>query len=247
MKRSLVLSVGLLVSLTGCAGHFPGGITGGGITLPEISSTINSELDTIRKFSGEATFTVDSPERSGRVGSAIEILPAQEATIHLQSPFGGVVGKMKLTQEVFILYNQNGELEHVGSPQNPGLPGFPDLSSMDRDLLGILMGVIALPDTIVESAVTVNEKGQFLLSNVKGSHHRNFWVDPRVARVTRYEEYTGNRENRITMEFSDFTLVEGIHLPRSIRVIQHEQNRMFSVYYHKIRIQRYEVSHVSRS
>ena len=248
MRRDLFIT-GLVITavLVGCAGHFPGAIVPDRHSLPEISQVVRIELDSIKRFTGDATLTVDSPEQSGRVGSAIEVLPQEQAVIRLQSPFGGVVGRMKITPGLFVLYNQKGELQYVGSPQNPGLPGFPDLSALHHDLFSVLMGVITFPDSLNDETVDSNQEGQYIISRMQDDQQISYWVDPGLMKVTKYEEQAEGEQPRLTMEFNNFTNTRGINFPRSIRVIQHQQNRMFSIYYHQIEIERSETSHASRS
>jgi|GEM_PF-1607217 len=232
------------VLVTGCTGHFQRDF---GTTPPapgRIGEHIRGELSSIRQFTGEATLTIDSPEQSGRVGSRIAIKPEEQAEITLQSPFGGVVGRMTLSPELFMLYNRTGNLEYVGSPERPGLPGFPDLSGEEDHLLQILMGLVSPPDSRELKMNTPAESGQYIFTNHKNGRTAKYRIDPRIGRVTQYTVGTASASDSLVVTFSHFTRVDGIHFPKSIQVIQPLQKRMFSIFYHEIQIQRQERSHV---
>lgn len=200
---------------------------------------IQHDIDALTDYTGSATLTLDTPEQSGRIGGEVRITPRKKATIKIQHPFGGYLGTLEFKQDYLLFFDAGGNLQYVGTTDQTGIPGLPVLFSGDQNMVVLLTGLLNLPEqaTATLTGDTLQDRQWVLHYDTPGSR-QTYWYDPEVGRITKYTEEQKATGTVTEIELSGFIEVDGINLPRSIKVVQPVEKRMLSVYYHDISIQK---------
>lgn len=236
--RTLVLLI-FTATLLGCSGTGVFRST----TIPdsprEVYRNIQRDIDALASYSGSATLTLDTPEQSGRIGGEVQITPQEKATIKIQHPFGGYLGTLEFKKNYLLFFDAGGNLQYVGTTDQTGIPGLPVLFSGDQNMVVLLTGLLNLPDqsTATLTGDTLRDQLWVLHYDTPDSR-RTYWYSPEFGRITKYTEEHKTTGAVTEIELSGFLKIEGINLPRSIKVVQPGEKRMLSVYYHDISIQK---------
>lgn len=182
---------------------------------------------------------VDTPEQSGQVSGDITVEPSQAAEIILKSPFGGKVGRLVIRHQYLLFYNANDKLQYIGSPDNTGIPALPEIFSGQQDLVTILAGMMNLPDNMNQTMLSDSMDGPLYQINFRtDSTTSSYWYDPTVAMFSKYRETELPSGRQTEIELGKFTEVDGMQLPRTIKISQPGKRRMLAIYYHSINISR---------
>jgi len=193
----------------------------------------------VTSFHGEATITIDTPEQSGQVKGQIDVRYPQKAEILLQTPFGGVVGRLEIRRHYLMFYDADDHLQYIGSPDDTGIPALPELFTGQQELIPILTGMINLPDSFQSTLVSDSlENGMYVLHFSSDSTQSVYDYNPEIEMFTKYLETDKSSGKQTKILFDKFITVDDFHLPRSVKVVQPDQKRLLSIYYHSITINR---------
>lgn len=238
-RLQTLLLLFLFATLLGCSGA---GVFRA-VSVPkspqEIYRNIQRDISLISSYDGTATLTLDTPEQSGRIRGKVQITPGQKATIKIQHPFGGYLGTLEFKKDYLLFFDAGGDLQYVGTTEQTGIPGLPVLFSGDQNIVVILAGILNLPDqqSATLSSDTLTDH-QWVLHYATPENQRTYWYDTELRRITKYIEIQNGTGLRTEIDLSDFVEVDGMNMPRSIKIVQPVAKRMLSVYYHDIAIQK---------
>jgi len=239
LRKILLLSLGIAGFLYSCVSTKPPVFHPEETSPQQIYSRLDRQFRTVTNFQGDATLAIDTPEQSGQVSSEISANPGKDAEIILKSPFGGKVGRLVIRRRYLMFYNAEDRLQFIGSPDNTGIPALPEIFSGQQDLPTIITGMLNLPANPNQSVASDSMDGDlYWLRFESDSTTTDYWYDPQVAMLSRYQEVEKFTGKKTTIEFDKFTEINGMQLPRSIKIIQPEERRMLAIYYHSINISR---------
>lgn len=239
MRRSIPVLLIALYSLNACVGSKPPAFQPTEQSPFQIYHTLDRAYRQVSSFHGEATITIDTPEQSGQVKGQIDVHSPQKAEILLQTPFGGVVGRLEIRRHYLMFYDADDHLQYIGSPDDTGIPALPELFTGQQELIPILTGMINLPDNF-QSTLTSDSlnNGMYVLHFSSDSTHSAYEYNPAVGMFAKYSETNNITGQQTKILFDKFTRVNDFHFPRTIKVVQPEQKRLLSIYYHSITINR---------
>ena len=234
---SLVLSSSIILS--SCVATNPPAFDRDELSPQKIYYQLDRQFRSMTSFRGDATITIDTPKQSGQVRSEVIVESDDQAEIILRSPFGGKVGRLVIRRSYLLFYNADDNLQYVGSPDNTGIPALPQLFTGEQNLVSLLTGQIEFPADFTESLVSDSvDNAHYQLTFQTDTTSLQYWYDPTVSMITRYVETQIQTRKKTVIEFEKFTNVDGLQLPRSIRITQPGERRMLAIYYHSVNISR---------
>ncbi len=239
-KPTVLLLMGLF-ALSACVATKPSTFQPTEESPYKIQRNLDRKFRSVSTFHGEATITIDTPDQSGQVRGKIEVKFPQKAEIILQTPFGGMVGRLEIRRHYLMFYNADNQLQFIGSPKHTGIPALPQLFTGQQEIIPILTGMINLPDNL-HSTLTGDslENGKYSLYFSNDSTTSRYQFNPQTDMFDAYREFNRNTGQQTDIAFGKFTEVNGMQLPRSIKVTQPNEHRLFSIYYHSMTINREE-------
>lgn len=138
-----------------------------------------------------------------------------------------------------MFYDADDHLQYIGSPDDTGIPALPELFTGQQELIPILTGMINLPDSFQSTLVSDSlENGMYVLHFSSDSTQSVYDYNPEIEMFTKYLETDKSSGKQTKILFDKFITVDDFHLPRSVKVVQPDQKRLLSIYYHSITINR---------
>ena len=233
MNRSLTASILSVVALS-CAGP---------TLLREASpdlilQTVESHRDAVRTLQGSGRVAIETPELAQSAAFQVALVKPDSLLVNVEGPFGLELASALITRTSFIFYN---------SLRNQVLTGPTDVETLSRilrlrltfdDAISLFTGGIFLGEDRTAPDSFETDGDSYVLTFRHAGTTRRYWVEPEHLLITRIEQAGTDGKPVAEQRFSDFRTVDGVRLPSRIRVTLQREQRMISIAYSSVALNR---------
>lgn len=241
--RSFFVAIALILLAGGCARTRPIPVLD--TSLPagfpqhraeQIQQNILHATDTLLSYRAKASFSVTSPERSGRFSADLRNRRGDSLYMSISPGLGIEAARVLVTPDSVYLYDRIKSELMVGPLSRVGdLLAIPVSS---EDLFRNLLGIVA-PEANEKWRVEADSAHYYLRNQ---TNTRVYVIDPALWRVIRYTEFASSGEISEERIFSDYDVFNGVYLPRRIVFRRPLENSVASLYYRDLDLNPDEIS-----
>lgn len=184
-------------------------------------------------FKGSANITLDSPQYSGNFGADVLMNQSDSLLITITGPMGIKLGKVFVSPNRFVFYNQMMNQFMSGSVED-----YEDTNFMRFPLeISQLRNVFAAREefNILELATYETKDGYYYLETEKDHFKYRIWFDPAFLMIKKVEYYDGKKLVFIK-EYDQFEEFDGVYFPRVINFVRPDEKQGLSIYYNNVSI-----------
>ncbi len=203
------------------------------ITYRELLAGNEAWYHSVKTLQGRARITLDSPQYSGNFNADILVSGPDSLLITITGPMGIRVGKVFITANRFVFYNQVMNQFITGTQQD-----FEDTNFLQFPLeIGQLRSVFAAQDAfeILKEEKFERTKDGFYVEALNGDLNYHLWFEPEYLHIKKIEYYD-NRQLLFYKEYDRFEETDGIVFPRSINFVRPEDKQGLAVFFTELSI-----------
>lgn len=187
----------------------------------------------INVLSGDLRITLDSPQYSGNFDASILLNEPDSLLLTVTGPFGLQLGKLHVTKNRFIFYNQVMNQFYKGSKEN-----FKGKNFLQFPLeIGQIKDVFLARDPfdVLQKKVYEIRDDQYYLEAENGKFYYKIWFEPEHLLISRIE-YLVDGEILFFKEYDNFREVNGIYFPHHLNFVRPEQKQGLAIFVSNIEI-----------
>ena len=193
----------------------------------------------IKNLSGDARLTLDTQQYSGNFNADIALCGNDSLLISVTGPLGIRVGKVFISKNRFIFYNQVMNQFYTGKKEDFTGKNFLQFPVEVTDLRGLLLAQDRF-EILKKEQFTIRNQ-MYFLDAINGSNRYKIWFDPGIKLIKRIE-YLSDDELLFYKEYDQFQIVNGVYFPRVIsyvRFVNPNERQGLSVYFNSVSINEY--------
>lgn len=187
----------------------------------------------IKSLKSSLRITLDSPQYSGNFDASLLVNEPDSMLLEVTGPFGMRLGKVFVSKNRFIFYNQI---------MNQFYKGFKE-DFMGRNFLqfpveiGQLKEVITARDPfeVLEKKILEIRDNQYYLEAKNGAYNYNIWFDPQHFLITRIE-YLKDDQLTFYKEYKNYQKVNGIYFPHHVNFVRPGVKEGLSIFFMELSI-----------
>ncbi|MCB0283056.1 MAG: DUF4292 domain-containing protein [Calditrichae bacterium] len=203
------------------------------VTYRQLLEHHSAWQDAIKAVNGNLRITLDTPQYSGNFDASILVNEPDSMLITVTGPFGMHLGKLHVTKNRFIFYNQVMNQFYKGSKED----------FKGKNFLQFPLEISQIKDVfIARDRFEVLQKknfeirdNQYYLEAESGKFNYNIWFEPEHLMITRIE-YLMDGQIEFYKEYDNFREVNGIYFPHHLNFVRPEQKQGLSVFVSSIEI-----------
>ncbi len=184
----------------------------------------------LRTLQSEARISLETP--SFAANFTMSLIFASPDTLFLQAegPLGLDLGKIFIAKERFIIFNQFQNQFLSGSLEDDFYSTFLETSLSLHQVKTGLLGYVSL-----SSGIKLSDFQQGIFSDSSETGKYVYHVDAATGKLLKLEIFRAGQAV-FTQEFKNYTLIEGILIPRLTRMILPQKKEMIAIYHKNIKI-----------
>lgn len=234
-RRMFVVLGGLLGLLVlACSSSRPKVMSDTRMPSPQelMQRSSSKHVNTLR---ATGSITIESRDLAATASCEVRLKRPDSLFVKLSGPFGIGVAKALVTRNDFVFFNSYENKVFTGETSQKNLRLVLRFDASFDDVLDVLSGTVKFDQEMVSPEVSIDEQ-QYLLLFRRGDTTTRYWIDPEHFNVSKYQLL--NSEGRLITEktYAQFKEYDGVHVPRSIRVVQPMERQSLSMYYDTIEL-----------
>jgi len=193
----------------------------------------------VKNLSGSARITLDTQQYSGNFGADIALSGNDSMLISVTGPLGIRVGKVFISKNRFIFYNQVMNQFYTGKKEDFEGRNFLQFPVEISDLRDLLLAQDRF-EILRKEQFTIRDQMYFLTAH-NGSNQYRIWFDPVIKLIKRIE-YLRDDELLYYKEYDQYQLINEVYFPNVInyvRIINPEERQGLSVLFGDLTINEY--------
>jgi len=196
-----------------------------------LQESVEKNHERVLGMSGSGTISVESSEIAQSGSFDLTMRKPDSVLVKIEGPFGIDVGSALVTREKLLFYY---------SFQNRLVEGPTNAANLDKifhiplnfdDVLNLFTGGFFLSEDRTDPSVFTIEEDQFVLKYNSYNGTRTYWIDPQTMQIVKIHHLDGNGKLALEQLFSNFETVNGVVVPRYIRVTMMRERRRVSIAY----------------
>ncbi len=197
-------------------------------TAAQIAQHIAGSSNALHSFRAKASFSVRSPERSGRFSADIKNRQGDSLYMTISPGLGIEAARVLVTRDSIFFYDRiHNDLFYGTLEEGAGMLSIPvTADDLFRNLLGV---IVPKPDVLWK--VTADSTRYFLTDP---SDTKTYVIDPSIWRVVQYSERTPSGELVEERVFSEFALIDDVYLPRRLSFRRPGNDSVALLYYRSL-------------
>lgn len=183
-----------------------------GHSAQQIHQRIRLAADTLSAYAAKAKLAVESPQQRGQFSATIRQQRNDSLYMSISPGLGIEAARMLVTPDSFFVYNRIEKQLTFGSisEAQQRIPFLLTTEDVFENFLGLLA-----PDPSVRWQVEYDDQYYYLHDPAR---RRSYTIDPARWRVLEYTKHADSGALVEQRTFSDFTTVEGVALPKRVRL-----------------------------
>ncbi|MEJ2543673.1 MAG: DUF4292 domain-containing protein [Calditrichaceae bacterium] len=217
------------------------------VVIPDLTEVTYRDLlqlnsgwqKSIKNLSGSARITLDTQQYSGNFGADVALSGDDSLLISVTGPLGIRVGKVFISKNRFIFYNQVMNQFYTGKKEAFVGKNFLQFPIEISNLRSLFLAQDRF-EILKKDRFTIRDQMYFLTAQ-NGSNEYKIWFDPAIKLIRRIE-YLRDNELLYYKEYDDFKLINNIYFPNVInyvRVVSPDEKQGLSVLFNELSINEY--------
>ena len=198
---------------------------------------LNSDWQkSIKNLSGSARITLDTQQYSGNFNADVALSGNDSLLISVTGPLGIRVGKVFISKNRFIFYNQVMNQFYTGKKEAFEDKNFLQFPIEISNLRSLLLAQDRF-EILKKDQFTIRDQMYFLAAQ-NGSNQYRIWFDPAIKLIRRIE-YLRDEELLYYKEYDEFKLINDKYFPNVInyvRVVSPGEKQGLSVLFNELSI-----------
>jgi len=191
---------------------------------------------TIKTLSGNVRLTLDTPQYSGNFMASILVNEPDSMLITVTGPFGLKLGKVFVSKNRFIFYNQVMSQFYKGSKEDFSGKNFLQFPVE----IGQLKDVFIAQDpfeVLSKKSLSIKDNVYYLEAE-NGNYNYNIWFNPEHHLITRIE-YIRDNQIHFYKEYKNFREVNGIYFPHHVNFVRPNEKQGLSIIFTELLVNQY--------
>lgn len=201
------------------------------ITPADIREAVAQNHGRVHALQGSGRITFETPEMAQSGSFELALLKPDSVLVRLEGPFGLDIGSALVTREEFALYDSFNNRLVTGPTNARNLSRIFRLPIEFDDVLNLFTGGIFMPQDRTDPDNSALEGDELVLRYDRADGSRIYRINPESLMIERIQFIDGSGKLVLEQRFSEFITIDGIHVPRSVRVTMHRDRRMMSISY----------------
>ncbi|KAA3610157.1 MAG: DUF4292 domain-containing protein [Calditrichaeota bacterium] len=180
----------------------------------------------LHSLNGDLRITLDTPQYAGNFNASILVNEPDSMLVTVTGPFGMHLGKVFVSKNRFIFYNQVNDQFMKGA-----LDDFEGRNFLQFPLeIGQLKDVFVARDPfdVLEKKLFEIRDEKYYLEAANGNYNYNIWFDPQYLMISRIE-YLNEGKIEFVKEYSNWREVNGILFPHLVNFVRPDEKQGFSI------------------
>ena len=187
----------------------------------------------IKSLKGDLRITLDTPQYSGNFDANILLNEPDSLLITVTGPFGINLGKVYVTKNRFIFYNQVMNQFYKGSKSDFAGKNFLQFPLEISQLKDVFTG--RDPFDVLQKKIYEIRDDKYFLEAENGKYNYRVWFEPEHLLISRIE-YLKNGKIEFYKEYNNFSEVNGIYFPHHLNFVRPDEKQGLSVFVTSIEI-----------
>jgi hypothetical protein len=192
--------------------------------------------ESIQNINGNARITLDTPQYSGNFNADVIMSGKDSLLISVTGPLGIRVGKVFISRNRFIFYNQVMNQFYTGRKDNFKGRNFLQFPVEIGQLRDLLLAQDKF-DVLKKEEFTIRDQ-MYYLSAVNGKLSYHIWFDPAIGLIKKIE-YLNDGQMLFSKEYNQFEIFNKVYFPRVINFIKisdKNETQGISIYFNDLTI-----------
>ncbi len=214
------------------------------VILPDLTAVTYRDLlqynsdwqESIKNLYGSARITLDTQQYSGNFSAEVALSGNDSLLISVTGPLGIRIGKVFISKNRFIFYNQVMNQFYTGKKEDFEGRNFLQFPIEISNLRSLLLAQDRF-EILRKEQFTIREQMYFLTAH-NGSNQYKIWFDPAIKLIKRIE-YLRDDELLYYKEYDQYQLINNVYFPNVInyiRVVSPEERQGLSVLFSELAI-----------
>jgi hypothetical protein len=189
--------------------------------------------DAVKSIKSNLRITLDTPLYSGNFDAALMVDEPDSMLLEVTGPFGMRIGKVFVSKNRFIFYNQVMNQFYKGAKED-----FKGRNFLQFPIeIGQLKDIMAARDLfeVLEKQSLQIRDNQYFVEAKNGHFNYNIWFDPQHLLITKIE-YLKEGKLFFYKEYRNFQKVNGIYFPHHVSFVRPESKEGISIFYSELAI-----------
>lgn len=206
------------------------------LAADEVMRRVNERGQSISSLHGNGSITIETPEGSSSGSFDLSLKKPDSLLVELHGPFGIHVGTLLLSRERFLFYNNMDNTALVGKPDGRTLNSMFRLRMEFDEILRAFTGEFTSPAT-GDSLGSESIKDELYVIRYRTEQGtREYRVDGDTFVITSYRMLDSAGKSMLTAQTSDQEDVQGIMMPKFVRIIFPKERRAVTISYDDLTI-----------
>lgn len=228
---SLLLALGLLILLSGCAGISRGPeLDPTRMTAVELRDRVERNYLGLTSLQGRSRIQIQMPGMGSEASTEVKIILPDSLYLKVEAIFGIDVGSFSSNRKKFALYSPMQKVLYTGRQDSLDLSQFFQVNITYQELIEAFMGTPKIRLGEKTSPIKIDKK-QYLLTSLTEEGVHRYWIHPKKFVVTEYKFFDRRGTLQMVKSFSKFSKYGRRYLPKIVRVQKPEKQQIFSLYY----------------
>jgi len=201
------------------------------LSASDVMSRVYARGTAVFSLQGNGSITIEGPDGSASGSFDLSLKKPDSLLVDLHGPFGFHVGTLMLSRNRFLFYNRMENTALIGKPDGRTLNSLFRLHMEFDEILRSFTGEFAIPRSTdsLEGETVENDAYVIRYRSERGTREYHIDGDEFVVESYRFLDSTG--KPTITGIASNTENVDGVHMPKLVRVIFPRERRAVTIAY----------------
>ena len=192
--------------------------------------------ESIKTLRGNVRLTLDSPQYSGNFDASILVNEPDSMLLTVTGPFGLKLGKVFVSRNRFIFYNQVMSQFYKGSKEDFAGKNFLQFPLEIGQIKDVLIARDQF-DVLSKKSLSVKDN-MYYLEAENGHYSYNIWFSPENHLITKIE-YIRDNTIHFYKEYKNFRKVNGIYFPHHVNFVRPNEKQGLSIIFTELVVNQY--------
>ncbi len=233
VTRAIIIAMIALVFLAGCAPALRrAAINPGETNWQVIPQALQNNFDRLKTLKGWGRLVVETPQMAYNATSTIVLKKPDSLFVKIEAIFGLDVGTLFADRDTYRLYIPSHNTCYTGSTDSMALSQFIAFDLSLKKLIHTFTGLETAQG--LSKGILKKEKNRIILWGNDGTFIHKYWIDPKQGVITRAEIRNKKNQTVLLEEFDRFIRLDGIVVPRTIRLQRPLENESLTLFYENL-------------
>jgi len=190
----------------------------------------------IQTLNGQIRITLDTPQYSGNFTASVLINEPDSMLLTVTGPFGIKLGKVFVSKNRFIFYNQVMSQFYKGSKEDFAGKNFLQFPIEIGELKNVFIARDPF-DVLSKKKLSIKDN-MYYLEAENGHYNYNIWFEPEHLLISKIE-YLKDGKVHFYKEYKNFREVNGIYFPHLVNFVRPDEKQGISIIFTDLTVNQY--------